>query len=262
MPKIMPWHRTELVDPEFTRVDLVKEGANSQAHIKLFKNKGGNPMNLEEILAKMVPEHAAIVREALEAKDTDVDALTKAKKDLEDELQKVKDEQEIAKSGESSEEEILKTVKDPAVRKLLETQIAKAKAAEDEVRKSREAALNTEAIAKAAEVPAIGAEQEVLVDMYKKLKGTDPELCDNVFGVLKAANALVSTGGVFQEIGKSGAAASGVSATEEQAWAKIEKAAEELAKSKNVELSKAISEVINSQPELYQDYIKAQTGAN
>lgn len=252
----MPWHKTELIDPEYTRVDLVKEGANSQAHIKLFKSRGGIGMNPEEILAKLDPSHRTVLEKALkDAKDAEAvakDAADKAQKELQD----LKDSQNINKSADP--EEILKSVKDPAVRALLETQIAKTKIAEDEVRKAREAALETEAIAKAAEVPAIGAEQEGLVKLYKTLKLMNADVCEEVFGIFKAASALATSGKAFSEVGKVGAAAD-TAVNEEAAWNAIEKAADEIKKS-SPELSQAVAikKAINENPELYNEYLKAQ----
>lgn len=258
MPEIQPWHKTQLVDPDYVRVDLVKEGANSQAHIKLFKGKkGGAEMNLEDIIKGLKPEHQATV-------NTELETLRKAKETAEADLKKTKDElaaaQEIAKSADAkdqTEEEILKTIKDPAVRMLMETQIAKTKAAEEQVRKARDGQIEAEAIAKAKEVPGLGAEEATVSELYKKLKVADEALCEEVFGIFKAASALVNEGGVFTEIGKS-SDGSAASSNEQDAWGKIEKAAEGIAKSKNVSKEVAISEVIRSNPELYDEYIKSQ----
>ena len=56
MPDIMPWHLTQLLNPDYSRVDLVKEGANSRANIKLFKSKGGSQMKFADVIAKLKPE--------------------------------------------------------------------------------------------------------------------------------------------------------------------------------------------------------------
>lgn len=255
MPKIQPWHKTELLEPEYTRVDLVKEGANSQAHIKLFKSKGGIVMNPEEVLAKLDPAHRTVLEKAIkDAQDAEAvakDAADKAQKELKD----LQEKEAIDKSA--SEEDILKSVKDPAVKALLETQILKAKTAEAEVKKAREAALTQEAIAKAAEVPAIGAEQEGLVELYKKLKIMDEGVCEEVFGIFKAASALATSGGVFTEVGKT-ASNNDAPANEEAAWAAIEKAAVEIAKTRNITQASAVNVAINENPALYSAYLNAQ----
>jgi hypothetical protein len=264
MPDIMPWHKNQLLEPEYTRVDLVKEGANSKAHIKLFKSKGGgNPMTFEEILKSLKPEHADVIQKALDAEKKKADDAEAAKKVAEDDAKAAKDEVEKSKAPAAgdSPEEILKSVKDPAVKALLETQIAKAKIAEEEVRKARETQLNSEAIAKAKEVPNVGAEEAVLADVYKKLKNVDSQLCEDVFGIFKAASAMVAEGGVLTEVGKSaGTQANEGNTSEAAAWDKIEKKAQEVAVAKGIKQAAAITEVIKAHPELYDAYIKAQHG--
>lgn len=264
--ELMPWHKNYLLNIEYDRVDLVKEGANSKAFIKLLKSKGGSTMTFEELLAKLTPEHAEIVKTAMKAKeDAMTEAVAKAKTAEEalqvaqEEVQKLKDAEPVTGT---TEEEILKSVKDPAVKALLETQIAKAKAAEDLVRKAREEALSTEAIAKAKEVPNIGAEDAVLADVYKKLKQADASLCDEVFGIFKAASALIAEGGSLSEIGKSVGGNTSVegSVSEDAAWGKIEKAAVEIAKTRNISKSAAVGAVIKENPDLYNAYLKAQQG--
>ena len=43
------------------RVDFVDEGANSAAFIKMYKRREKDDMDLEEVLAKLKPEHAEVV---------------------------------------------------------------------------------------------------------------------------------------------------------------------------------------------------------
>lgn len=257
--ELMPWHQNYLVNIDYNRVDLVKEGANSKAHIKLFKSKGGNTMNFDELLTKLQPEHAQIITDVIKSKD---DAIADIQGKLDAEIEKSKNVPAAPVAGQS-EEEILKSVKDPAVKALLETQIAKAKAAEDLVRKAREEKLDAEAIAKAKEVPGIGAEEAKMAEVYKKLKTVDATLCEDVFGIFKSASALVNQSGAFQEIGKSageGASTTVGASDEATAWDAIEKAAEPIAKSKGINLANAVSEVIKTRPELYEAYLKAQRG--
>lgn len=257
MPEIMPWHKTQLINPEYTRVDLVKEGANSKAHIKLFKSKGGTEMTPEEIIAKLTPEHQAVIQKALDDAKKKADDAEAAKKAAEDVIEKSK-----KPAPGTSEEEILKSVKDPAVKALLETQIAKAKAAETVAKQLKEEQETVEAIAKAKEVPNIGAEEATIADVYKKLKTADAELCDNVFGIFKAASALIAEGGALSEVGKSAGEANDTTGTdsEEAAWAKIDKKAEEIAKSRGIKHTAAVSQVIKEHPELYKAYLEAQQG--
>lgn len=272
-PQPMPWHKHYLIDPTYNRVDLVKEGANSKAKIKLVKSKGGTTMELtlEAILEKMKPEHAAVVTSEIEKAKKGMSEEEVAEKlaAKDEEIAKLRTDLETAKQdttvikGKDSEEEILKSVKDPAMRSLLETQIAKAKAAEAMVKKMRDEQMEREAISKAKEVPAIGAEEAKIVEVYKKLKDTDEALCNDVFNILKSANALITKSAAFTEVGAGGAGASAgdaVGADEESAWAAIEKAADTIAKERNIAKSAAISEAIQNNPQLYQAYINAQRG--
>lgn len=268
MPEIMPWHKTQIIDPDYNRVDLVKEGANSQAHIKLFKNRGGENMGLEAVIATLKPEHQAAIRhevaksvkDAEEAKDKIIADLQKAKDAAEAEAKQAKDEKDAQEVAGKSEEEIVKSIKDPAIRALMETQIAKTKAAEAEVKKSRDAALEGEAIAKSAELTGLGAEDKQLVDLYKKMTEADPELRDEVFGILKAAKAQVAEGNVTQEIGKSAAQAGVGAKSEEDAWNKIEAKADEISKARGISKQAAISKAIEENSALYAEYLKAQQG--
>lgn len=252
--QLMPWHKTWIKDPEYDRVDLVKEGANSQAHIMLVKSKGGTNMTLEEILKAMKPEHREVVEAALEkAKEASKEQVQAA---VEEAVAKAKQEQP-APAG-ASEEEILKSVKDPALRQLLETQIAKAKAAEAEVLKIKKAEAEREAIAKAKEVPNLGVEENQLATLYKQLKDADNSLAEEVFGIFKSLNEVIKDSAIMKEAGVAGDPAGATS--EAAAWAAIEQAAEPLMKEKNISQHQAITEVINARPELYSAYLKAQRG--
>ncbi|MNH15358.1 hypothetical protein D3C79_749700 [compost metagenome] len=259
MPDIMPWHLTELLNPQYTRVDLVKEGANSQAKIMLYKSKGGNVMNFVDLMKTLKPEHVSIIEAHIagieKAKDDDIDVITKAKEAAEEALQNAQIEKTA--SGQS-EEEIIKSIKDPALRTLMETQVAKTKAAEAEVRKAREATLNTEAVSKARELEGIGSDNETLVGIYKSLSDLDTEIRDQVFGVLKAAKNVQEDGSLTTEIGKS--VKKGPVMSEEDAWGAIEAAAAEIQKSANTSKESAIQKAIENNPELYQAYLRAQNG--
>lgn len=257
MPDLMPWHKTWLKDVTYTRVDLVKEGANSMAHIMLAKNRGGKTMTLEEILKGLKPEFAEIVRKALSDKD---EAIAKAVADAEQAVAKAK----TAETSNQSDEEVLKSIQDPAVRRLMETQIAKTRMAEEAVLKAREAQEESEAIAKAKEVPNLGADEAKMAEVYKKLNRVDSALCSDVFGIFKAASTLITDGGsdVFKTVGTSAGAAAGsaasVSGTADEIWGMIEKAADAITKSSDMTRASAIKKACRDNPELYKAYLDAQ----
>ena len=113
-----------LLDLVVDRVDLVDEGANSAAFIKLYKRKERTrEMKFEEIIKQLKPEHAEVIRAELEkAKNEIPSEVSKELNDLRDikqELDNVK--QELAKTkkqdtGEENIEDIIKKLDDPIQR--------------------------------------------------------------------------------------------------------------------------------------------------
>lgn len=254
-----------VVDLDVNRVDLVDEGACSAAFIELYKRKEKH-MDVKEILSKMKPEHAAVIEDAIgkakteattamSEKETAQAELTKAKEDLaaalkENEILKAKQKEcgENSKKDEASfdEEETMKSMPEP-VRQMFAKMKAQKEAAEEELRKSKEAEIQSEAVAKAAQLKALPVKTEKLVEV---LKGCSPELLD----MLTTINAAIE-GTVLDEVGKSAGVSAGA-----DAWSKIEAKAEEVAKRDNVTKQKAVSIAIKENPDLYKEYL--QGGAN
>ena len=286
---------TLLEDLVIDRVDLVDEGANSAAFIELFKRKEQG-MNFTEILSKMKPEHAAVVQQEV---DTTVEELTKAKADLEQanatistqadelteanealakakedlaaaneelEVLKAKESEECACDGASDEDgkctvcgkkkstgfdetEVLKAMPESVRAEFIKMREQK-EAAEEQVRKNAEEKVEAEAVAKAATLKSLPVEQSVLVAI---LKSTGPD----VHEVLSAAATAIDEA-VLGEVGKSRQNGTS-SANSDEAWSKIEKAAEEVATRDNISKQKAIGVVIKEQPQLYKDYLNGGT---
>ena len=257
----------ELVDLVIDRVDLVDEGANSAAHIELYKRKeSSEPMDFNEILSKLKPEHAEVITKAFEesnasvakareeleaatqnlaAKETELNEATEALAKANAEIDALKAEGTVAKSAAEAEEEILKSMPE-AARELYSKMRAQKEAAEEQIRKSVAEKAEAEAIAKAAGLKAIPVEQEKLVGI---LKGISPE----VYDILCAANTAIEEA-VLGEVGKNrgNGAAQGAS----DSWSKIEKQAAEIAKRDNITVEKAVAVVISENPELYNEYLK------
>jgi hypothetical protein len=267
-----------LLELEVNRVDLVDEGSNSEAFIKLYKRKeNSDDMNLDEILEKMKPEHAALVKEAVlkaagEVPTAVVEELAKAKTDLEVATEEVTKSKtaietltvEVAKAKEDlaiattslediakakaetdknlSEEEVIKSL-DPVVQEVFKSMKAQKVAAEEVVKSLQEQKLNDEAIVKAKELKNLPAEESALVAIAKSASS-------EVFEVLKAANKALESAGIFQEIGKNKGGDTGMGA-----WEKIEKKAEALVESEKITIQKAIANVIKENPELYKEYL-------
>lgn len=144
------------------------------------------------------------------------------------------------------EEETLKSMP-AAVRAVFIKMRTQKEAAEEEVRKAKEAEKHAEAVAKAAELKALPIETEKLVGV---LKSCSADMVD----VLTTINAAIE-GTVLDEVGKSNASSKGA-----DAWSKIEAKADEIAKRDNVTKQKAVSIAIKENPELYKEYL--QGGAN
>lgn len=274
----MPFILKDLV---IDRVDLVDEGANSAAFIQLYKRKErSGKMDLKDIIAQMKEEHASVVKSTLADLETKVEKLQakldeitierdNAKADLKkvkDELEKVQedfektknelDELKVAKAKtddnkEDDFEEILKSLPEDA-RELFKKMKAQKEAAEEAIRKAKEAEEHAQAVSKAAELKALPVDQDKLVNV---IKGCSKEVLE----LLTTINAAMEET-VLGEIGKSRANAGASAGTSNAAWDKIEAKAEEIRKSKGVSKAKAISIVIEENPDLYKEYL--QGGAN
>lgn len=274
----MPYLLEDLV---VDRVDLVDEGANSAAFIELFKRKERKEsMDYKEVIAKMSPEQGKLVQAELDRLAGEV---TKAKEDLatvtteRDEAKKQLDEtngkletanddlatakseldalkQDEGKDGAAKaafdEEETMKAMPKEA-RELFTKMKAQKDAAEEELRKAKDAEKHAEAVAKAATLKSLPIEQAKLVEL---VKGATPEVLELLATV---ATAMDET--VLGEVGKSKAGA-GTASTSNEAWAQIEAKADEVAKKDSISKAKAISKVVNENPDLYKQYL--QGGAN
>lgn len=244
------------------RVDMVDEGANSAAFIKLYKRKETEPiMDLEEILAKMAAEHVTVIREALaKAKEVAEETLANAKKEvpaatteelntLTEELAKARKaiiEAPVAKSKEEQFQETLKGL-DPAVQEVFKSLNAQKLAAEEAVRTVNEANIQATALAKAKEFKSIPVDEAKIVEV---LKSASPEVIE----ILTAVNKAIDEGALFQEAGSTQSGATN------NAWSKIEKMADAMAKKDSITVQKAITMVVRENPDLYKQYIEG--GAN
>lgn len=270
-----------LEDLVVDRVDLVDEGANSAAFIELFKRKERKEsMDYKEVIAKMSPEQGKLVQAELDKLAGEV---TKAKEDLatvtterdeakkqldetngkletaNDDLATAKSELDALKQDEGKddaakaafdEEETMKAIPKEA-RELFTKMKAQKNAAEEELRKAKDAEKHADAVAKAATLKSLPIEQAKLVEL---VKGATPEVLELLATV---ATAMDET--VLGEVGKSKAGA-GTASTSNEAWAQIEAKADEVAKKDSISKAKAISKVVNENPDLYKQYL--QGGAN
>lgn len=225
-------------------------------------------MNFEEILkslpedqqntvkAELTKAKAEMPEGAVSAEDKKKleDELAQAKKDkgvVEEELKKVKESQ-----NNTNPEDILKNV-DPAIRAIIEKTRNQAAAAEAEIKKMKDTQEKTEALAKAKELPNLCGKPEDVADAFVKMKNADETAFSQVFGMMKAANEMISKNVNLGEVGTSGAAEDITKAADE-AWTAIEKKADEIQKAKNCTKESAIAKAVSENPDLYKKYLDAQ----
>ena len=153
------------------------------------------------------------------------------------------------KATARDETETLKSMPE-AARAMFEKMRAQKEAAEEQVRKAAERAAESAAIAKAASLKAIPVEQEKLVGI---LKSCTPEVADLLTTINSAIEATV-----LDEVGKNrgnGAATATTTSPSDEAWNKLEKKAEEIAKRDSVTKEKAMATALDENPELYREYL-------
>ena len=219
----------------------------------------------KEALATVTTE-CSTAKQDLEKAKEDLKAANEGKEKAESELEtlKAKESEECECDGEADEngmckvcgkpkkkaafdeEETLKSMPAAARAMFIKMRTQK-EAAEEEVRKAKDAEAQAEAVAKAAELKALPIETDKLVGV---LKNCSAEMVD----VLTTINAAIE-GTVLDEVGKSNPGSKGA-----DAWAKIEAKADEIAKRDSVTKQKAVSIAIKENPELYKEYL--QGGAN
>lgn len=225
----------------------------------------GDVMKAKEDLATVTTERDTATQDLEKAKE-DLKAANEDKKKAESELETLKasmpdecdcdgeaDENGMCKvcgkpkkKAAFDEEETLKSMPAAARAVFIKMRTQK-EAAEEEVRKAKDAEKQAEAVAKAAELKALPIETEKLVGV---LKSCSADMID----VLTTINAAIE-GTVLDEVGKSNAGSKGA-----DAWSKIEAKADEIAKRDSVTKQKAVSIAIKENPELYKEYL--QGGAN
>lgn len=228
----------------------------------------GEVTKAKEDLATVTTE-CSTAKQDLEKAKEDLKAANEGKEKAESELETLKAKQseeseECECDGEADENGICKVCGKPkkkaafdeeetlksmpaAARAMFIKMRTQKEAAEEEVRKAKDAEAQAEAVAKAAELKALPIETDKLVGV---LKNCSADMVD----VLTTINAAIE-GTVLDEVGKSNPGSKGA-----DAWTKIEAKADEIAKRDNVTKQKAVSIAIKENPELYKEYL--QGGAN
>lgn len=121
--------------------------------------------------------------------------------------------------------------------------------AQELIKKAEDEKVTREYVAKAAEYKNLAVKPEEFGLTLKALATAAPAEYTKLEAVLKAADAALTKGGLFAEIGTSGG---GEQAT---AWGKIEKAAEARAAKENITKAEAVSKILDENPALYNEYL-------
>ena len=263
---------TKLKSLKINRVDLVPEGANSAAFVTLYKGKEGKSMDYEEILEKMKPEHADVIKakfEEIEKAKSEVeaelaDALEKAKESCkkadeaaaedgsEDEEEKPIDKADTKTEGTTSfdeDETLLKSL--PEELQSFVAKMRQQKEAAEEVAKAAIAReRHAEAVSKATELKALPVATDELIAFIEK---SNEETVDMLSAIAKAIDSTVLTETGSNETGSFSKSAG-------DAWDKLESKAAEIAKERGITKAKGMSAAIDEFPELYREYLEG--GAN
>ena len=248
---------TKLKNLKITSVDLVEQGANPDAHIKLYKSKDGQGEKVSEkntLLDRLMQRLAAMVADYLKEKENADD---KAKQEEGAETQTAEKEQrqdteepislDTAKLT-AREKRFLAELAEKYGQKPKETaQVAKAKAELIQVEKQLQRA-KTMAIAK--EYAILGKSADNLCDTLLELAERTPHGYRAFLDALDEEKLLIEKSGVFSEIGKRGEKDSGAGG-----WGKIMAAADRLQK-ENPTLTRAgaIQKACEDYPQLVEDY--------
>ena len=256
---------TKLKSLKIDRVDLVPEGANSAAFVTLYKGKEGKPMELEEILEKMKPEHAEVVKAKIEelnkAKDDAEAARDKAaakaeeaaaESDDDDEQEDVDKADDKKTEGTTSfdEDETLLKGLSPEVKKMFDSMQSRLTAAEDFAKAAAAREKHAEAVSKATELKALPVSEDSLVSLIEK---SGEEVVDMLSAIAKGIESTI-----LSETGLNDSGA--FSKSSNNAWQKLEDKAEAIAKEHGVTKARGMSMAMDQYPELYKEYLEG--GAN
>lgn len=249
-------------------------------------------MDITEVLSKLKPEHASIVKTAFDEVNATVakanesiTTLTAEKVTLTTDLEKAKEELQETKDSLQTAEKALQDAENEKpcecdgdadengickkcgkLKKVVfdEEETMKslpegARAFISKLRAQKEAAeaevRKAKDAEKQAEAVAKAATLKAIPVEQEKLIGILKSCDQSVVDLLTAVNTAIE-GTVLDEVGKNRTTPSNSS---DEAWAKIENKADEIVTRDSVTKQKAIATVIKECPELYKDYLKGGT---
>ncbi|MGL5717309.1 MAG: hypothetical protein ACRCX2_30130 [Paraclostridium sp.] len=249
---------TQLKEITLTKIALCAQGANSEAHIQLFKNQEGGPkvMNYEELRKSLTEDQLKILDDEIaKAKcDAKAEGMKEGKEEGKKEG-KVEAEAELNKStGKMTEEELLKSM-DPGMAEMYKSMKAQKEAAEALAKSALEEKIENDAIAKTSVLKSLPGEASEIKELYKSLMNTDSKIANQVIDILSKANSAIEESELLKSKGSD--AEGSTIGSSESAWSEIEKAATDMAKSEKISIAKATDKVIKENPALYKKYIDA-----
>lgn len=225
-------------------------------------------MEMEEILEKMKPEHAEVIKAHIAEIEKAKAEAESARDEAQAELEKAndvcpkcgkspcvcEDDDDVDKATEGKtsfdDTETLTKGLAPELAEYIQT-LEKQKAAAEEVAKSAIAReKHLAAVAKAAELKSLPIEESQLVSFIEKSS------VDTVDMLSAIAKGIEST--VLAEVGSDDTGSFAKSAN--AAWDVLESKAEAIAKERSVSKAKGMSIAIEEHPELYREYLEG--GAN
>lgn len=242
------------------RVDLVEEGANSEAFIQLFKRKEPMLMDYDQVISSMDETNAAIIKSKVaeletanttlaasnETLNTDLTVTKSALAEKEAELKAKEDkEKEDLEKTAFDEEEVMKSLPEP-LKAVLASAKARAAVAEEELKKAKEVKDHEEAVTKAAQLKSLPVKEEDLITVLKSKNASFEAI---LFAAAKALdeNVLVEKGHSKKELAK----------TADSAWDAIEVEAQRIQKSTSgITKEAAIKQAMNENPDLYDTYVR------
>lgn len=230
-----------LLDLFLTSIDLVEEGANSEAFIKIIKGRNVR-MDLEKLLAGLTPEQASVIAGILKSANSK-DAIIA---DLQAKIDTLTEEVNKSKADKTKGDINVEAL-DPAVKAYIETINKQKKLAEEAYAEALAEKAKIERVEKAKKISNLGTVEE--------LSNVIDGMSDAQFALLEKANEVIAKSKMFDEVGTD--AEGNSTTTSKEAWEKIEKAAQELQKATpTLTKEAAISEVVKLRKDLYTAYVK------
>lgn len=251
MSKIPKTAKSRLTKMNLNRVDLVPQGADSEAFITLFKNKkeepikeeGGNKaMTYEELMKSLSEEDAKLINSKIEeitkAKDSEISAVKEELEKAKEVPQEVpENETELEKAIRLTENEEVKAILIKQKEELEKVEIAKAKEKEEALAKEAKSVVEEIAICKAVE-----GYEDLYISLTKEGK---TDVRDSLTELLKSVDEIVEESEIMKEFGSDNEGDSDMSNEE-----KLDKLAKARAKEEKISFEKAYTMVMKENPEL------------